>query len=162
MADDGFDNMEEERSLRKTNNQGGGINYSRSNIMFKELDEYEKMNYALFMMKYNVQDKKEVGEGAAEFKAIEKPTDIIKIDKSVFIRIVNMMTFLSFLMVIIIFVFWICFYIAGIFVNINSVKKTMLLYTGIFLICLLGLTYILDYMYNKTFDRIEIIHSYIR
>jgi preprotein translocase subunit SecG len=164
MEEDGFDNMEEDRSLRRSNNQGGSINYTRDSIVFKEMDDYDKVNYAVFMMRYNVEDKKEVGEGAAEISSVKKAEDLIKISnpKNTLMRIANMLTFVGVVLIIIIFILWISLYIAGIFMTINSIKKTTVFYSGVFLIGLVGITYILDYVYNKAFDRIEILHYYIK
>lgn len=164
----------DQNSLATGINRTGVINYTKDNIVYKIMDNYDKMNYAVYMMDYDVEKYKEVGEGAAEVSLRQsfkgKHSIMQKImtwlfganPKSSLARIVNVFTYVSLLLIIFVFGMWIAFYILGVFITIQPVKKTVLLVTWIFLVGLVGLTYILEYVSNKTYENLEILHYYIK
>lgn len=138
---------------------GHCVNYSRDNPMYQDLQPADKVNFSVFMMKYNVEKNKEFAGGLEEvrgksweqmsFEFIRNPT-----------RLINFMTFVAFFMVIALFVLWLVMVFLSSFMDISQDKKSATFWMMVSLIGLILLTYILDYVYGRTLDKLENL-SYI-
>lgn len=136
---------------------GGYVRYSRDNIEYQELDEADKMNFAFQIMKYNVQDKKELPEGAAEVKRIRKVEDLFKVQTpSVAIaRFSSIIAFLSFGLFLFVCIAWLVSVVLGI----NPEKRDVLKTTILVLLGLFGLSYIIGWVQQRTMDKLDAIQS---
>ncbi len=135
------------------------IKYNLDNPLYTELDVKDKVNFAFYMMKYDVDEKKEVAEGAKEFKGIKDYKDIFKLDKpqKVIARLTNLIVFLAVLLIVIVLVFWIILWIKG---N-DPIKQKIVLNVLLFLIGLLGLMFLIDWVQKRAVDKKEILENII-
>lgn len=142
-----------------TENTSKTIKYNLDNPLYTELETKDKVNFAFYMMKYDVNDKKEIAEGAKEFKEIKNYSDIFKLDKpqNVITRISNLIIFLAILLIIIVFVFWLVLVIIGS----NPIKKQLIFYVFLFLVGLLCLIFLIDWVYKQVVDKKDILENVI-
>ena len=136
---------------------GKCINYTKDHPSFRELDAYDKMNYAVFMINYNVEAKKEFAEGAQtakggynQFASVQM---VLKPQK-----LLNFLTFIAFILVVLMVVQWILLYI----VNATPVKKSVMMWMIVCLLGIIALTYILTYVMDRAVTRIENINYNIK
>lgn len=68
LDDDDFTVLEERKAMKTTpEGEGGFVEYTKKHPLYTELNMYEKMNYALFLTKYNVNENRAYGEGMSVF-----------------------------------------------------------------------------------------------
>lgn len=150
-----------------TSKRGRCINYTKDNPSYEELDMYDKMNFAVYMMDYNVQDKKEFAEGlsstkqgfqgTASFMMIARPQTLI-----------SLLTFIDFMLIVIMILILIAMYIIDLVLSmfgvkvISPIKKSVMLWMIFALVLIYLLIFIIEYVYNKVQNRIEIINYNIK
>lgn len=135
------------------------IKYNLDNPLYTELETKDKVNFAFYMMKYDVNDKKEIAEGAKEFRGIRNYKDIFKLDKpqNVVTRLTNLIVFLAMLLILIVFVFWIVLWIKGS----NPIKQQLLFNVFLFLLGLLGLMFLIDWVQKRAIDKKDVLENII-
>lgn len=135
------------------------IKYNLDNPLYTELDVKDKVNFAFYMMKYDVDEKKEVAEGAKEFKEIKNYKDIFKLDKPqrVITRLTNLIVFLAVLLIVIVFIFWVFLWIKGD----NPIKQKLIFNVFLFLVGLLGLMFLIDWVQKRAIDKKDILENII-
>jgi hypothetical protein len=148
--------------------RGGFINYTKSHIDYVDLDDYDKMDYAAYMLKYNVEHQKEIGYGAADFAQFnikdlttgEGFAKLFKLEspKKTIMRYMSLITFLAFCTVILMLL---ALLVAFIF-QASTLKKSTIFWMIIFLVGMLGITYIMDFVLNNAQDKIENIQYYLK
>lgn len=136
---------------------GGHVQYTKDDIGYQELSEQDKVNFAFYIMKYNVHDKKELSEGIYEVKQIRRPEDLFKIQSPqvAMQRFSSIATFVGLLIAIILFVMWL---FANIF-GIDPIKRGILGSALLTLIALIGLSYLISWVENRTLDKLDAIQS---
>lgn len=141
----------------KPSETGGYVQYSKDYVDYDMMEEPEKMNYAYYMMRYNVHDRKEIAEGALEVKSIKRPEDLFKIQspKAAIYRFSNVLAYLGFMLFIIVFLAWIIAIIKGA----NPVKKDALRMGFLLLLGILALSYILEWVQHRTETKLDAISS---
>ena len=134
---------------------GGYINYTKDSYLLNMLESDDKMDFAFHIMKYNVNEKAEMAEGASELRQANprRLQDLFKLEhpKKVLTRTTNIATFLSILMLIVVFILWVGCYVVGA----DDVKKKVL---GMVLVLCLGLiiaSYVLEWVKNKAIEKID-------
>lgn len=133
---------------------GHCVNYVRDSPLYQDLDMADRVNFAIFMQKYNVEKNKEFAGGLEEVKGKsweQMSFEFIRNPQ----RLINFMTFVSFFVVVLLFVIWLIMVFLSSFTEINPAKKSTTLWMVISLIGLILLTYILDFVYNRTLDNLE-------
>jgi len=174
-SDEDFTIIDDKRALKASVGEGGTIKYTKQSVHYKQLNDFEKMNYAVYMTKYNVFDKKDYGESA---RYTQNTTKFYKLfyDPIFLVRRWNsMLLILSialFVIMIFLFILMRAYYMFGLnllFANSKSevlddgeARKTNLF--RLILFCgLLGLTgFVINLFFEKTMSRIEIIQYYIK
>ena len=64
LDDDDFTVLEERKGMKTTQDgQGGYVEYTANHPLYTQLNTYEKMNYAAFISKYNVNENSAYGDG---------------------------------------------------------------------------------------------------
>lgn len=154
--------------LLMASEKGGFIYHTRNHIDFVDMNDYDKMNYALFMMKYDVNHQKELGIGAAEFSSMKLSdlntvqgwAKLFKLDtpKNTITRYISLMTYISAFLVVVAIVMLILAYI----VRAGPAKKTTLMLLVVFLVGLVIVTYLVDYVLTDAERKIENIQYYIK
>lgn len=136
---------------------GGYVQYSKTNMDYSQLNEQDKMNFAYYIMKYNVHDKKELSESIYEVKSVKRPEDIFKIQSpSVALhRFASIATFLGFLLLIVIFIMW----LVAIIFRVNPIKRSILFQAILTLGALVGLSYLFGWVEGRTVDKLDAIQS---
>ena len=148
--------------------KGGFINYTKNHIDYVDLDDYDKMNYAAFMLKYNVEHQKEIGYGAADFAQFnlkdlttgEGFAKLFKLEspKKTIMRYMSLITYLAFCSVILMIIALIVAYIF----QAGSAKKSTIFWMIIFLAGMVGITYVMDFVLNNAQEKIEVIQYYLK
>jgi hypothetical protein len=136
---------------------GKCINYTKNHPSFLELDKYDKMNYAVYMINYDVEKNKSFAEGAItakggynQFATIEM---ILKPQ-----RLLNFLLFIAFVFIVLMVV---QLFLLILF-NASPVKKSVCTWM---IICLLGimcLTYLLSYVADRVVTSLENINYNIK
>lgn len=141
--------------------RGRCINYTSSHPSYLELNMYDKMDYAFYMMNYNVEDKKEFAEGIEDLSDVRGNISFELVRRPQ--KLVNIMSFLGFVLLVVMVIMFVLMYVVVIFgIQVSPAKKDVMMWMIIFLFGLMTLTYILDYVYNKAIDRIEIVGDNIK
>lgn len=174
-ADEDFTVIDDKRALKASVGDGGTIKFTRTNPQYKQLNDFEKVNYAVYMTKYNVFDKKDYGEGASYVKNTTKfyklfydPIFLVRRwNSALLVFSIAMFIIMIFLLILMWF-----YYLLGLnllFANSKSevlddgdARKTNLF--RLILFCgLMGFTgYVINFFFEKTMSRIEIIQYYIK
>jgi hypothetical protein len=138
------------------------VNYTKENPSYQDLQPNEKMDYAVFMMRYNVEKNKEFAGGLEEVrgKSWEKMTlEFISNPQ----RLVNFMTFAAFGMVLVLVVIWlILHFLSMLTVDIKPTKKSTTIWLAITLGGLILLTFIIDFVYGRVLEALENLSSNIK
>lgn len=159
-----------------TSTRGRCINYSKDHPSYMELDPYEKMNYAVYMIDYNVNEKQEFAQGLSSTKSLttgSNTADKFILNESVmmFLKpqgIISTMTFICFILILLMIVILIIMYIADVILSmfgvnvISPIKKSVMMWMSFALILIYLLIFIIDYVYNKVQSRLEIINYNIK
>lgn len=150
-----------------TSTRGRCINYTKDDPSYDEMDPYDKMNYAVYLLDYNVQDKKEFAEGYEGTKQGFMGNASI----NMFLhpqKLISMLTFIDFMIIVIMILILIFMYIADMILSmfgvkvISPIKKSVFMWMILCLVLLYLLIFIVEYVYNKVQNRIEIINYNIK
>lgn len=157
--------------------KGGLINYTLEHPEYIALDDHDKMNYAQFMLNYDVEKNKEFVEGAKSamcekaqgatgieghiqrFFACNASWEMIKRPQ----RLVNFLTFISFFLIVFMFCMWIAFLLIGAIGNafgkiwIAPVKAPTLFIMIVTVCGVMALMHIFQHFYDRAVDRVEIV-----
>lgn len=155
--------------------RGRCINYSVGNNLFQGMNVYEKADYGIFMMNYNVERNAEFAGGFSDVRTAGKDWQSIVgfhlLRKPQ--RFINLATFVAFSMVIILIVLLIILVILGVLfkiirlllgveIEIPKVKKAVLFWMIIALIFIALTTFMIQWVYDRTIDRLENIMYIIK
>ena len=150
-----------------TSKRGRCINYTGNDPSYLEMNPYDKMNYSVFLLDYNVQDKKEFAEGYEGTKQGFMGNASI----NMFLhpqKLISMLTFIDFMIIVIMILILIFMYIADMILSmfgvkvISPIKKSVFMWMILCLVLLYLLIFIVEYVYNKVQNRIEIINYNIK
>lgn len=174
-GDEDFTVIQDKRTLKSAAGEGGTIKYTKRNELYRRLNVFEKMNFAAYMTKYNVFDKKEYGEGSKYMSSIRKPSDVFYNPGFVIRRWYSALIFTSIALVILMITIWVVlqvYYFLGfykIFVEDaaaeeeNGRQRRKNLFKLILYCSLIGgVGVVINHFYEKTTDRIDIIQYYIK
>lgn len=159
-----------------TSTRGRCVNFSKDHPSYLELDPYEKMDYAVYMIDYNVNEKEEFAKGLSSTKSLttgSKTADKFVLNESVmmFVRpqgMIATMTFICFILIVLMVLILIVMYIADVILSmfgvsvISPIKKSVMMWMSFALILIYLLIFIIDYVYNKVQSRLEIINYNIK
>lgn len=149
-----------------TSTRGRCINYTADDPSYEEMDPYDKMNYSVFLLDYNVQEKKEFAEGYEVTKL-----GFMGASLNMFLnphKLISMLTFVDFTIIVIMIIILIVMYIADIILSmfgvkvISPIKKSVFMWMILCLVLLYLLIFIVEYVYNKVQNRLEIINYNIK
>jgi hypothetical protein len=151
-----------------TSTRGRCVNYTADDPSYEEMDPYDKMNYAVFLLDYNVQEKKEFAEGYEGTKKgfLGEYTSIDWLLHPQ--KLISLLTFIDFAIIVIMIIILIVMYIADIILSmfgvkvISPIKKSVFMWMILCLVLLYLLIFIVDFVYNKVQNRLEIINYNIK
>jgi len=148
--------------------QGRCINYSRNNVLYQQMNDYDRANYGVYMMNFNVERNAEFAGGLSDVRTAGKDWQslvgfhLIRRPQ----KLINFATFAAFAMIIILFVILIIMLILTLFfklirlitsveIEIPRVKRVVLFWMIIALV-LVGLSLLLiQWVYDRTITRLE-------
>lgn len=169
-GDEDFSIIEDRQALVSTEENSGVVNFTSSNSGFTNLDVYGKMDYAVFMSKYNVYDKKEYAEGVAvlEKNLIER----IFREGDIFAainRINTLVLYMSFICVVLMIaayaVLCVVNILVALFLPLPLIHNSRLINLRLLIaytLLLSGITYLVKWFHDRTVKRIQIIQYYIK
>ena len=155
--------------------RGRCINYSRGNLRFQEMNEFDKVNYGVYMMNYNVEQNAEFAGGLSDVRTAGKDWQSL-VGFHLFRkpqRLINFATFCAFAMIIIMIilllvlvilgvVFSIIRMLLGVEIEIPKVKKVVLFWMIIALVLIALTTYLVQWVYDRTIRSLENIMYIIK
>jgi fatty acid desaturase len=120
---------------------------------YRDLDKYQKMEYELFMLNYDINYRRELSEG---LQGLQNPVKVLTSATNLMAlmqRTSALLIYIVGVLVLITLVMW----IIAFFFRFDEIKRSVLL--NMFLTCL-GLVcvlFIVNFMYDRTWDQIEVI-----
>lgn len=146
-----------------TARRGRCINYTRSHPMYVDMTPYDKVDYAVFMMNYNVEHNAEFAGGFADVKKAGRDWQslvgfhLLRRPQ----KLINLATFCAFLLIFIMIVLLIVMILYNLLLGslldakINKMKIKVLFWMIICLLLVVGATYLIDFVYTRAIDRLE-------
>lgn len=155
--------------------KGGIINYTLEHPEYQDMDDHDRMNYAAFMLQYDVEKNKEFVEGAKSSmcEMAQTATGVEGAVQRFFLcnaswemvkrpqRLVNFLTFISFMLIVIMFVMWLAMIIIGAVgdalgkVWIAPVKPPTL-FIMILTVCgIMALVHLVQFFYDRVVNSVE-------
>ena len=170
--DEDFTVLDDNRALQSNANKGGLVQYTKTNSEFSQLSIPEKVDYSIFMTKYNVHDKDQLAQGIQMGSKGEGIIEQVFREGDVFAAVnrINTMTMLTafgciILMVVAIIVIYLvnlCGMMFGMIGVIDIRRYQQLKKLLVFTLGLSFIVIILRWFYERTMKRIEIIQYYIK
>lgn len=146
-----------------TARRGRCINYTRTNPLYVDMNNHDKVDYAVFMMNYNVEHNAEFAGGFADvrqagenwqslvgFHLLRRPQ-----------KLINLATFCAFLLVIIMIALLIVMFVWNVTLGalidskINNEKLKVLFWMIVCLLLIVASSYIIDLVQTRVVDRLE-------
>lgn len=177
--DEDFSVIEDRKALKSSlSGSGGFVIFTRNNSIFKDFSIFDKVNFAAFLTKYNVYDKKEYAEGKSHMSGSRSPSDVFRDPMFVIRRLSSALMFLSFALWGILIVVWIILIIimglvkifallglikdpVGVYMSV-SIRHHNLSWLILFGACLGVVATMMYWLHARTMQRIEILQYYIK
>jgi len=128
---------------------GRCVLYSKESYAYDELDMNDKIDFAVFMVNYDINKRKEFAEGAEDARGYRHTASFEMLLKPQ--KIINLLICISFALFVVFVILCLILYI----LRVSSVKKSVALWMIITTIGIFCLIFLLEHLYFKVVDNLE-------